>query len=98
MLRIKKLQTTTFHPKSNGGLERIHRILKEYLRYYIYMRIRVYGMSGYRMQYTTLLYTSFELVYGFKSSIPSALQENPSVQYNYDYFLAELKDYRQQIA
>jgi hypothetical protein len=35
-------------------------------------------------------YTPFELVYGFKSEVPSALREAPSVQYNYNY-LAELK-------
>jgi hypothetical protein len=42
--------------------------------------------------HTSTGYTPFELVYGFKSSMPSALQENPNVQYNYDDFLAELKD------
>jgi hypothetical protein len=42
--------------------------------------------------HTSTEYTPFELVYGFKSSMPSALQENPSVQYNYDDFLAELKN------
>jgi hypothetical protein len=35
MLKIKKLQTTAYHPESNGGLERSHRVLKEYLRHYI---------------------------------------------------------------
>jgi hypothetical protein len=35
MLKIKKLQTTPFQPESNGGLERSHRIQKEYLRHYI---------------------------------------------------------------
>jgi hypothetical protein len=35
LLRIKKLQTTAFRPESNGGLERSHRVLTEYLRHYI---------------------------------------------------------------
>ena len=35
MLKIKKLQTTPFHPETNGGLERSHRVLKECLRHYI---------------------------------------------------------------
>jgi transposase InsO family protein len=35
MLKIKKLQTTAFHPESNAGLERSHRVLKKYLRHYI---------------------------------------------------------------
>jgi transposase InsO family protein len=35
MLRIRKIQTTAFHPESNGGLERSHRVLAEYLRHYV---------------------------------------------------------------
>jgi transposase InsO family protein len=31
LLRIQILQTTPFHPESNGSLERSHRVLKEYL-------------------------------------------------------------------
>jgi hypothetical protein len=98
MLKIKKLQTTPFHPESNGGLERSHRILKEYLRHYIEedqgnwdvwvpYAVYVYNTSIH----TSTGYTPFELVYGFKSNMPSALQENPSAQYNYDSFLVELK-------
>jgi hypothetical protein len=41
--------------------------------------------------HTTTGYTPFELVYGFKSEVPSALREIPNVQYNYDDFLTELK-------
>ena len=35
LLRIKKIQTTAFHPESNGRLERSHRLLTEYLRHYV---------------------------------------------------------------
>ena len=35
LLRIKKVQTTPFRPESNGGLERSHRVLAEYLRHYV---------------------------------------------------------------
>jgi hypothetical protein len=35
LLRIKKLNTTAFHPESNGGLEKGHRVLVEYLRHYV---------------------------------------------------------------
>jgi hypothetical protein len=41
--------------------------------------------------HTTTTYTPFELVYGFKSEVPSALRETPSVQYNYEDYIAELK-------
>ena len=33
LLHIKRVHTTAFHPESNGGLERGHRVLVEYLRH-----------------------------------------------------------------
>jgi hypothetical protein len=41
--------------------------------------------------HTATAYTPFELVYGFKSEVPSALRETPSPQYNYEDNVAELK-------
>lgn len=35
LIRIKKIHTTAFHPESNGGLERGHRVLVEYLTHYV---------------------------------------------------------------
>ena len=35
LLQIKKIQTTAFHPESNGSLESGHKVLVEYLRHYI---------------------------------------------------------------
>ena len=35
ILRIKKIQSTAFHPESQGGIERSHRVLAEYLRHYV---------------------------------------------------------------
>ena len=55
----------------------------EWIPYAVY----VYNTSIH----TATGYTPFELVYGFRSNMPSALQENPDMQYNYDDFLAELK-------
>ena len=93
LLRIKKIQTTAFHPESNGSLERSHRVLTEYLRHYVredqtnwdeWVQYAVYV-------YNTTAYTPFELVYGFKSEVPSALREAPNIQYNYGDYLAELR-------
>jgi hypothetical protein len=99
LLRIQKLQTTPFHPESNGSLERSHRVLKEYLRHYIKedqsnwdewlpYAVHVYNTSTH----TSTGYTPFELVYCFKSTMSSTLQEEPSVQYTYDDFKGELKN------
>jgi hypothetical protein len=91
MLRIKKVQTTAFHPDSNGGLERSCRVLAEYLQHYVRddqtdwdewipFAVYVYNTSTH----TATAFTPFELVYGFKSEVPSALRKAPMVQYNYD--------------
>ena len=34
ILKIKKIQSTAFHPESQGSIERSHRVLAEYLRHY----------------------------------------------------------------
>jgi hypothetical protein len=41
--------------------------------------------------HTNTAFTPFELVYGFKAEVPSALRDAPEVQYNYEDYLAELK-------
>ena len=98
LLRIKKVQTTPFRPESNGGLERSHRVLAEYLRHYVsedqtnWDEWVPYAVYVYNITvHSTTKFTPFELVYGFKSEVPSALRETPTVQYNYNDFAMELK-------
>ena len=98
LLRIKKVNTTAFHPESNGGLERGHRVLVEYLRHYVTEDQRdwddwipyatyVYNITTHR----TTGYTPFELLFGYKARVPSSLQEQPTPRYNYDDYVDELK-------
>jgi len=93
VLRIEKIQASALHSESNGSLERSHRVLTEYLRNYVredqtnwdeWVPYAVYV-------YNTTAYTPFELVYGFKSEVLSALREIPNIQYNYGDYLAELR-------
>jgi hypothetical protein len=98
LLRIKKIQTTAFHPASNGGLERSHRVLAEYLRHYVSEDQRTwdefipYATYVYNTTvHNSTMFTPFELVYGFQSEVPSALREPPTVLYNYDDYVLELK-------
>ena len=35
LLKIKKIQSTAFHPESQGSIGRSHRVLAEYLRHYV---------------------------------------------------------------
>jgi len=41
--------------------------------------------------HTTTAYTTFELRYGFRSEVPSALRETPNAEYNYQNYLTELR-------
>ena len=98
LLRIRKMQTTAFHPESNGSLERSHRVRAEYLRHYVSEDQRnwdefvPYAVYVYNTTtHTATELTPFELVYGFKSEVPSALRDSPSIQYNYEDYLTELK-------
>ncbi|PNF22439.1 hypothetical protein B7P43_G15712 [Cryptotermes secundus] len=100
LLRIRKMQTTAFHPESNGSLERSHRVLAEYLRHYVskdqrnsdeFVLNAVYVYNTTTHTRTATKFTPFELVYGFKSEVPFTLTHSPSIQYNYEDYLTELK-------
>jgi hypothetical protein len=98
LLKIEKLQTTAFRPEANGGIEKSHRVLAEYLRHYVNEDQRnwdvwvPYAMYVYNTtEHSATGYTPFELVYGFQSTLPSTLHETPSTQYNYDDFVTELR-------
>lgn len=98
LLRIKKIHTTAFHPESNGGLERGHRVLVEYLRHYVAEDQKdwddwipyatyVYNLTTHR----ATGYAPFELLFGYRARVPTSLQERPTPTYTYDDYVSELK-------
>jgi transposase InsO family protein len=98
LLQIKKVQTTAFHPESNGGLERSHRVIIEYLRHYISEDQRTWdewvAFATHAYNTTTHKatgYSPFELLFGHTARIPSALQAQPIPRYNYDDYVSELR-------
>lgn len=98
LLKIEKINTTPYHPQSNGGLERSHRTLVEYLRHYVdshhsnWDDYIAYAMFVYNTTvHTTTNYQPYELVYGFPASVPHTLSRTPSVVYNYDDYAVEIK-------
>lgn len=99
LLGIKKLQTTAYHPESNGALERSHSTFKEYLRNYINPQRDdwdswiPFGIFTYNTTpHTATKYSPYELLYGFKPEIPTSLQKSPEVYYNYDNYSHDLKN------
>jgi len=99
LLKIDKIQTTAYHPESNGALERSHRTLAEYLRHYInkdqtdWDEWVPYAMFAYNTTpHTATGYTPFELTYGHQAELPTALTKPPKPTYNYDDYAQELKE------
>jgi len=99
LLKIDKIQTTAYHPESNGALERSHRTLAEYLRHYInkdqtdWDEWVPYAMFAYNTTpHTATGYTPFELTYEHQAKLPTALTKPPKPTYNYDDYAQELKE------
>jgi len=91
ILGIKKIQSTAFHPESQGSIERSHRVLAEYLRHYVkedqtnwdqWVPFATYVYNT--TEHTATRFTPYELLFGSPSVLPSALKGPPEPQYNYD--------------
>ena len=98
-LRIKRIKTTSYHPQSNGALERTHRVLVEYLRCYILEDQTDWDKW---IPYTTFVlnttphsstgFTPYELLFGRKPNIPGILQRDPpEIRYNFNSYVQELQ-------
>ena len=84
ILGIKKIQSTAFHPESQGSIERSHRVLAEYLRHYVkedqtnwdqWVPFATYVYNT--TEHTATKFTPYELLFGHSSVLPSALKVSP---------------------
>ena len=99
LLKIRKIKCTAYHPQSNGALERIHRVLVEYLRCFIlenqtnWDKWLPYATFMFNtMPHTATGFTPHELLFGRKPNIPGVLQkEPPDTQYTYDNYVKKLQ-------
>jgi hypothetical protein len=98
LLKVKKIQSTAFHPESQGSIERSHRVLAEYLRHYVsgdqtewdaWVSFATYVFNT--TQHSATGYTPFELMFGRCSTLPSAVKGPPEPRYNYGDYVSELK-------
>jgi len=98
LLKIEKIQTSAYHPESNGALERSHRTLAEYLGHYInsdqidWDEWLPYAMFTYNTTPHSAGFTPFELTYGHQAILPTALTKPPKPTYSYDDYVQELRE------
>ena len=99
LLKIEKIQTTAYHPQSNGALERSHRTLAEYLKNFItedqtdWDEWLPYAMFTYNTTpHSSTGYTPYELVFGRQATLPTSLNQAPQLTYTYDKYAEELRE------
>lgn len=96
-LNIRRLQTTAFHPQTNGSLERTHIVLTEYLRQFIsadsewddWVELAMFSYNTSIHESTNR--TPYELVFGKAPNIPSShpLPKGEQLE-TYDDYLVKL--------
>lgn len=98
LLKIEKIQTTAYHPESNGALEKSHRTLAEYLKNFInedqsnWDEWLPYAMFTYNTTpHSATKFTPYELLYGRQAELPTSLNLPPQPNYTYDQYAHELK-------
>ena len=97
ILKIKKIQTSPHHPEANF-IERSHRNISEYFRSYANKSQTdwdswiPFAMFTYNSTiHSATKYTPHELLYGYKAKMPSSLQNNSLINFNYDTLANEIK-------
>lgn len=98
ILEIKHVKTAPYHPQSNGGIERYHRTLGQYVRAYVQKQaynwhkfIPYFTFSYNSTVHSTTGYAPHTLVFGFDIELPvNTRKTRPN--YNYDSYHAELLD------
>lgn len=98
ILEIKHVKTAPYHPQSNGGIERYHRTLGQYVRAYVQKQaynwhkfIPYFTFSYNSTVHSTTGYAPHTLVFGFDIELPvNTKKTRPN--YNYDSYHAELLD------
>lgn len=98
LLEIRHIKTAPYHPQSNGGIERYHRTLGQYVRAYVQKQasnwhkfIPYFTFSYNSTVHSTTGYAPHTLVFGFDIELPiNTKKVRPN--YNYDSYHSELLD------
>jgi len=98
MLGVKKIETSPYHPQANGGLERSHRPLAEFLRCvtnedatnwdeWLHHAMHVYNNHPHAATKQSPMKT----LYGFEVEVPTNIKRKTSPLYNPDDYTKVLK-------
>ena len=94
IFRVNKYSTTAYYPQSNGGIERMHHTLKEYIKMYIegnekWDELVPLAQHAYNStEHDGLGYSPHELVFGRRARTPSSFPPRDYLQ-TYDAYLAD---------
>jgi hypothetical protein len=98
LLKIHKLNTSAYHPESNGSLERAHKTMIGYLRYFcdpknnnwdtfLQFACFVYNTTPHTMTQ----FTPYKVLFGRKTNIPGHSQQTSVPVYKYDDVVYDVK-------
>lgn len=86
--KIKHIKTTSFHPQSNGSLERTHAVVTDMLKSIQRNSDEEWDdqLNFVCLAYNTMIhdstgYTPFELTFGHQANLPSTISKNPQRTY-----------------
>lgn len=98
LFNIKKIQTTPYHPETNGALERHHKPLADYLRSFSksnsnnWDQLLPYAMYTHNNSINAATKIApNDCLFGYISEMPSKLKRSPGVQYNFDCTYSNIK-------
>lgn len=98
LFKLKHIQTTAYHPQSNGSLERSHQTLIQYLRHFInenqtdwdnWLPMATFAFNT--TIHSSTKYTPYELVFGYLPRLPTSITQPPEFHYTYDDYIQDLK-------
>lgn len=98
LFQMKQIQTSAYHPQSNGALERSHATLADYLKHYTSDKqtdwdkwLDIATFSYNTSIHASTKFTPYELVFGYKPDLPSSITRDPQFKYTYDSYIDQLK-------
>lgn len=95
IFKIKHLTTSSYHPQTNGSLERSHIVLAEFIKHYVdkyedWDKLVSFAMFSYNTSvHESTKFTPFELVYGRTARTPSSFP-SPEETITYGDYLCDL--------